>query len=779
MLSKSHFRLFVALAIFALLFTSVGSVHAEGAPYPPTLISPGNGEMSSSNPPTLCAQTTDPDGNLQSIKFEVNGGGEGDHISPWIQVDGNGYACWQDNVPWSEQEHAWQARAVDTGGNQSGASGQWNIKIPTTAPPPETCRVDDLYADRSAPQAVGTTVNFTVNASCTNGVNRIDTFVDGSGMGTINGGSGSIAWNTSGYIAGNHVFSVQVFGKNGGTAGRSHPYDLSNSEPPPPASVTCSTKNINASPQSPQASGTQIRVTAKGDCNTGLRAMKLLVNNSQVWEDGGNLNATWNTNGYGDGTYSLKILTCGVGDNNCSQADVKSFDFVLKSGSGSTPSDPNKAFGNCEAIKIGYDVFVITKEGSAIQRRHVPNPTTLDALGFGQSAINNKGFSDQELKTIGQGSDIPDVVVDPSGFNTFKSTFCPNTTPIVPGQQNQNPSGISTPTGQQHFDPHAEGVCEGQETRMWLGEQGRITSQGDNLKLRDNPTTSGSYKVKMPEGYRFYAIGGPTCADGYTWWQITGTMGTGWSAERGEGGKGPWWMAPIEEAPEVLPPAEVIPTEPPVQENETETEQPIVEVPNDEPEEKISLWCAYIGWFCNVVPEAMGAEPNPVNLTCKDQCVITARNKRDDLKTWSMGNADDILKVATGMIKFPHDGQEMQVRVRTDKEKPQTGDLIIWSSTGGCGAWSGGGHIGYVSNGDPFRITDSNWGTPVGLATCYKRDDKPAKIDPCMKFVTSPFPAGSPDPSLTPAVDQCDQYPAWSWQRFQCKFNPFWKPFSK
>lgn len=438
--------------ILVVLSLTLGTVNFESAsakpnqeeaPQVPNLLSPGNGSTASSNPPTLCAQSSDPDGNLQGIKFEVNGGGEGDHISPFIQVDGNGVACWQDNSTWSEQDHAWQARAVDSAGNQSGASGQWNIRIPVTEAPvqSETCTVNDLYTDRSAPQSVGTTIKFTVVATCSNGVNKIETFVDGQGVGTIHGSSGTISWNTNGYGAGNHVFSVQSFGNNGGTAGRSHSYDLVNQ-------------------------------------------------------------------------------TGGQEQNN---------------------SNPNNSFGNCEAIKIGYEVFVIVKEGSAIQRRHVPNPETLDALGFSQQAINNKVFSDSELKTIGQGSDIPDVVVDPNGFNTFKSTFCPNRNAIVPNQTTtqvvQGGEVQIIPDGPQGLN----GDCPASPSVLTVGKTASIA--GTDLNLRPRPGVDNEPLTIIPNFAVVNVIDGPKCEQEVRWFKIEYKDVVGWAAEVGTGGK--YHMYPV------------------------------------------------------------------------------------------------------------------------------------------------------------------------------------------------------------------------------------------
>lgn len=99
-------------------FLSFGLVYA-GAPWPPELVSPADGQMASSNPPTLCARNPgDPDGESVQIRFEVNGGGEGDHISPWMNAGQPGEViCWTDTGIWTAQTHGWQARAMDSGGN--------------------------------------------------------------------------------------------------------------------------------------------------------------------------------------------------------------------------------------------------------------------------------------------------------------------------------------------------------------------------------------------------------------------------------------------------------------------------------------------------------------------------------------------------------------------------------------------------------------------------------------------------------------------------------------
>ena len=185
-------------------------------------------------------------------------------------------------------------------------------------------------------------------------------------------------------------------------------------------------------------------------------------------------------------------------------------------------------------------------------------------------------------------------------------------------------------------------------------------------------------------------------------------------------------------------------------------EQPGQQVnPEVIPPKSENWFCQNIGLFCDF--EVSAGEL--VNITCNNQCVPEARTHRVDLlnRLWSgASTADGILKDAINMPTFTDsNGQKMQVRVRLPGETPQAGDLIIWPRT--CnGAWSGGGHIGYVNNGSPLTITDSNWLYQAG-STCSRRDGKIIDKSDCMKFITPPFPAGTYQPAGV-QPDKCSQY---------------------
>ncbi len=53
---------------------------------------------------------------------------------------------------------------------------------------------------------------------------------------------------------------------------------------------------------------------------------------------------------------------------------------------------------------------------------------------------------------------------------------------------------------------------------------------GFGLRLRADHSTSAQILATMPDGTHMTVIGGPFQGEGFTWWQLTGSPGTGWSA---------------------------------------------------------------------------------------------------------------------------------------------------------------------------------------------------------------------------------------------------------
>ena len=179
---------------------------------------------------------------------------------------------------------------------------------------------------------------------------------------------------------------------------------------------------------------------------------------------------------------------------------------------------PNVAdyFQTRDIIQIGYDIYVIING----ERRLVPNPETLDALGITRSWIDNKGFGDSDLKTIPLGQDIPDVNRDPSGFAAFKNRYFSNTTPIVPGTEPTAP-----PVPSQPQEPNSSSNGQWQVgTRVGLCAGAQIRS-GSGFSY---PT----HTIVPESNWQVEIIGDPRNSDGVTWWNISRANidggGTGW-----------------------------------------------------------------------------------------------------------------------------------------------------------------------------------------------------------------------------------------------------------
>lgn len=180
------------------------------------------------------------------------------------------------------------------------------------------------------------------------------------------------------------------------------------------------------------------------------------------------------------------------------------------------PSNVADYFQTRDIIQIGYDIYVIVNG----ERRLVPNPETLDALGISRSWIDNKGFGDSDLKTISLGQDIPDVNRDPSGFAAFKNNYFSNTIPIVPGTEPTAP-----PVSNQPQEPNAPSSGQWQVgARVGLCAGAQIRSGGGFSYSTHTIVPENNWQVEI--------IDGPRNNGGVTWWNISRANidggGTGW-----------------------------------------------------------------------------------------------------------------------------------------------------------------------------------------------------------------------------------------------------------
>lgn len=172
-------------------------------------------------------------------------------------------------------------------------------------------------------------------------------------------------------------------------------------------------------------------------------------------------------------------------------------------------------FNTGDVIDINGNIYVIING----ERRHVPNPDTLDALGISRNQVNNQGFSDAELNSIPQGEDIPDVNRDPSGFAAFRNQYFPNNSSSTQGSSpapNQ-PDGQSQPgnqSGNQWQIGASVGLCAGAQIR---------SGSGFNY-----PT----HTIVPENNWQVDIVDGPRYVDGVKWWDVSRKRidggGTGW-----------------------------------------------------------------------------------------------------------------------------------------------------------------------------------------------------------------------------------------------------------
>lgn len=214
------------------------------------------------------------------------------------------------------------------------------------------------------------------------------------------------------------------------SAEASYELTAANQPPPsptqaPPVSASCSITGMSVSPMSGQV-GTTFTISGSGSCTNGVRAIRFKVDGGIIYELGApQTTTTWSGSSVGNHTITVEVAD--AQDPNWAYAAGQS---TTVSVTNNNPPPPGAAsyFSTGDIIQIGPDIYVIV-DGS---RRLVPNPATLDALGITRDRINNKGLSEADLNSISRGSDIPDVSVDRSGFDTFKATYFGGSVPINP-----------------------------------------------------------------------------------------------------------------------------------------------------------------------------------------------------------------------------------------------------------------------------------------------------------------------------------------------------------
>jgi Bacterial SH3 domain len=79
---------------------------------------------------------------------------------------------------------------------------------------------------------------------------------------------------------------------------------------------------------------------------------------------------------------------------------------------------------------------------------------------------------------------------------------------------------------------------------MIVNQRGYICTQKDSVRLRESPFRSANSIVSLPVKSQFSVIGGPSCADNWSWWEIQTDSGySGWISEGGDA-TDPYFICP-------------------------------------------------------------------------------------------------------------------------------------------------------------------------------------------------------------------------------------------
>jgi len=553
MFKASVWRVLVVFTLVLGLFTNVESVSALGTPKIVS-INPPSGSQVGSNVCIRAKVVWDSDFRSMRIRF----GNEGWNESAEIEFErcfGTGHlgAGWYTiRVEVAKVNEDWStATATETG-----------YELTSPPPPAGPSKGPNISVFSFSPKSatVGDNVNIRI---------RVDS--NNPGATTITVGCGSITknetsevefdsnWNTSSCGDGN--ISVRVCSRA--------------TDDPNWSNANCTDRNYYLTPKQVAVSAPTANLWVDSDkITTGsctyLHWNSTNANSAEI--DGRSVNPSGDMQVCPPVTKKYSLTVHGNGGNASRNLTV------VVSGS---PQSPNVSdyFSTKDLININGNLYVIING----EKRHIPNPETLDALGISRGMINNKRFSASDLNKIPTGADVPDVNRDKAGFDAFKAKYFANLSPIVSNQSSATTAPSTggrvqiIPNGSQGLA--SDGECPLAPAVLTVGGQAEIAGRGLNLRPRPNVDTDPL--TIIPNLARVNVVDGPRCKHKVRWYMVEYKGVQGWAAEVGTGGE--YHMYPIIAIqpvvtviliiPEVEPTVEpVFPIQPEIQ---TEPNKPI------------------------------------------------------------------------------------------------------------------------------------------------------------------------------------------------------------
>jgi len=123
---------------------------------------------------------------------------------------------------------------------------------------------------------------------------------------------------------------------------------------------------------------------------------------------------------------------------------------------------------------------------------------------------------------------------------TASRTFTPTFTPSI--TNTPHPTATATPLPSLTPTPTPVDCPNALQSRLYPGILGRVVPGGTANRLRSQASRQSGEIDLLQGGEEFTVIGGPVCADGFTWFQVNYRGTTGWTVE-GNGSN--YWLEPV------------------------------------------------------------------------------------------------------------------------------------------------------------------------------------------------------------------------------------------
>lgn len=146
-----------------------------------------------------------------------------------------------------------------------------------------------------------------------------------------------------------------------------------------------------------------------------------------------------------------------------------------------------------------------------------------------------------------QPTNMPLIGSTDAPFST--RTLTPHDTPTntpLPAQPDLD-DVLSFGAGATNLPDNSTSSCPGAPPqRMTVNQRGYVCTRSDAVRVRVSPARSANTLVQIQPGAQFTVIGGPSCSDNWSWWNIRLDDGTiGWVSEGGDE-IDPYFICPVQ-----------------------------------------------------------------------------------------------------------------------------------------------------------------------------------------------------------------------------------------